>query len=210
MQLTELQPHWSGLVEGGPRRGPLMSVTSCAPAVFVAFVTEERQGRIVGSDSSCRSGTVQVPSRLIDRDVGELLMNYLSELVIAVLAGFATQATRIYLMPLLHARWRGGVPQLKGTWTREHETLTINQYGTTIRGTAELAEGGNPRRFIYRGTLMGGQAVLTWKQSGGEGIVGAMVVKLTNEGRQLKGMTTYVDHEDGKVTTSRRVYTRAP
>ena len=145
---------------------------------------------------------------------GELLMTYLSEVLSAAFAVVVAEATRIYLVPAFSTWWwpvkKAGVPQLKGTWRYDQGTLEINQYGTTIKAKATRTEADNVRHFIYEGRLMGGQLVLTWKQSGGEGhIVGAMVLRIAGDGNQLEGMTTYLQHDTATVRSDPRTYTRA-
>jgi len=138
---------------------------------------------------------------------------YLSEIVSAVLAVVAAEMTRIYLAPLLRAWWpmrRASVHRLNGTWTYDQGTLEISQYGTTIKAKATRTEENSVRHFVYEGKLMGGQLVLTWKQSGGEGhIVGTMVLRITGDGNTLEGMTTYLQHDKAKVRSDVRTYTRA-
>jgi len=139
--------------------------------------------------------------------------DFLAAILSATLGGVATEVFRIYLRPLLRARWPPGgatAPRLQGTWRYDHGTLEIRQYGTKITAKATRADGNNIRHFDYEGRLMGGQLVLSWKQSGGEGhIVGAMVLRIAEGGQRLEGMTTYLEHDQATVMSRPRKYTRA-
>lgn len=141
-------------------------------------------------------------------------MDFLKQVVLAAssasIGGLIVEGFRVFLLPRLSAWRAGSVPRLKGVWRYEGGTLVIRQRGTRIKAEAlRLGPGDTARRFDYDGRLMGGQLVLTWKQEGGDGhIVGAMVLRITGNGQELEGMTTYVAHDEGKVRSSPRKYTR--
>ena len=129
-------------------------------------------------------------------------------LCLAIVGGIIIEIFRIYVLPLFPPYQK--VPRLNGTeWKYEHGTLKISQhgYGTKIKAEARRKNGN--RLFKYKGNIISGQLVLTWEEPEGMGyIMGAMVLRLTPDRQRLEGMTTYFDHDEGKVVSVEREYKR--
>ena len=132
----------------------------------------------------------------------------------AVVGAVAVEVFRLVVLPLIPTWWPGGprVPRVKGKWLYDDGTLQIWQFGTRIRARAARTEGESQegvRYFNYKGEVVGGQLVLTWEQSELEGYsMGAMVLTVSDDGKTLEGMTTYLQHRTGTVISRERKYTR--
>ena len=129
--------------------------------------------------------------------------------IIAVIGGIlGSEGWRKVLIPHFRSR-RLSAPQVAGMWRYTDGTLKIRQTGTRIKATAQRASRWGFRIFEYRGELVGGQLVLTWYERSLKGYnVGTMVLRLSGDGDELRGSTTYVEKDSGRVVSHERTYTR--
>ena len=139
-----------------------------------------------------------------------MLTDILSAVVSMLIGGALLKAFQIWILPMMD-QYLHSVPRLDGTkWKYSKGILEITQFGTRIKAKAVRSDGDTIGTFKYQGKIISGQLLLTWEKSQAAGyIVGAMVLKLSQDGQTLKGHTTYLDHSNGSVISRGREYTRA-
>ena len=116
--------------------------------------------------------------------------------------------------------WRRSVPNLNGTkWLgfspesiqpdEPNSRLILEQVGDRVKASVERDVLTGKRNFRYAGAIASGQIVLSWEEPEGAGyIVGAMVLKLSGNLRELRGRTTFYHHDKGKVISEEKLYRR--
>lgn len=137
-------------------------------------------------------------------------MPFMNEVLIAIIGALFVELVRLTVLPLVPlVNWRA-TPRIGGDWEYRDGRLRIRQYGRRITAIAMRKVADREyRKFRYRGQLVSGQLVLTWEDPQMAAYsVGAMVLKVTQDGGTLRGKTVYVKQEDGSVVSFDREYRR--
>ena len=145
-------------------------------------------------------------------------MEYTSEIITGIIASIFFELLRVFGLPIFQGR-RYNVPDIAGNWRgydikqdgtkTESMLLEIKQLGTKIKAIIrrKAPTDSETRVFKYEGTFISGQVLLKWKEIKGEGYnMGALVLKLSGNLKELKGKTTYFHHDKGEIVSSDRVF----
>lgn len=142
-------------------------------------------------------------------------------MVTAFIAGMSSSAAfaavvwfgRVFLLPALISRLEN-TPQISGSWDiiatddpHKGESVgevQISQYGNKIKAKyrRKRRSDGTYRVFRSQGRIVAGQLILKneeVKQAGYN--VGTSVLKLSSDGREMKGLNVYYHHDQGEVVS---------
>ena len=129
-------------------------------------------------------------------------------IVSSIIGGGVLKAYQLWFLPKI-TQCLHSVPRLNGTrWKYCGGLLEIYQWGNRI--SAKATRPNSARIFQYQGKITSGQLILTWEEPDGAGyIVGAMVLKLSQDQKTLKGKTVYLNQNKGAVVSHDRLYDKA-